>query len=167
MAVAAITAENPFMRTNAMANASNASGNASGEAATISSNDFLTLLVTEMKNQDPTAQTDPNEYVNQLVQVNSLEQLIEINQNLSSALVEPGAGGTGSTSGHAVTGSGLHGSAAALPAHPSAAIAAGPTSRVKQAASHRISIPATSGNLSVPPEMPAAHRIAQALSGRN
>ncbi len=39
-----------------------------------------------MKNQDPAANTDPNEYINQLVQVNSLEQLIDINQNLSTAL---------------------------------------------------------------------------------
>jgi flagellar basal-body rod modification protein FlgD len=55
----------------------------SSGSATISANDFLTLLVTEMKNQDPTANTDPNEYINQLVQVNSLEQLIDINQTLS------------------------------------------------------------------------------------
>lgn len=54
-----------------------------GGSATISANDFLTLLVTEMQNQDPTADTDPNEYINQLVQVNSLEQLIDINQTLS------------------------------------------------------------------------------------
>ena len=52
-------------------------------SATISANDFLQLLVSEMKNQDPTADTDPNEYINQLVQVNSLEQLISINQDLT------------------------------------------------------------------------------------
>ena len=55
-----------------------------GDSATISANDFLTLLVTEMQNQDPTADTDPNEYINQLVQVNSLEQLISINQTLTT-----------------------------------------------------------------------------------
>jgi len=38
-----------------------------------------------MKNQDPTATTDPNEYVNQLVQVNSLQQLISINETLQKA----------------------------------------------------------------------------------
>ena len=56
------------------------SSDTSSSSATISANDFLTLLVTEMKNQDPTADQDPNEYINQLVQVNSLEQLIDINQ---------------------------------------------------------------------------------------
>jgi hypothetical protein len=60
------------------------SGSAGSDSASISANDFLTLLVSEMKNQDPTANTDPNEYINQLVQVNSLEQLISINQTLST-----------------------------------------------------------------------------------
>jgi flagellar basal-body rod modification protein FlgD len=60
------------------------SGSAGSDSASISANDFLTLLVTEMKNQDPTANTDPNEYINQLVQVNSLEQLISINQTLTT-----------------------------------------------------------------------------------
>ena len=78
--------------------ADNSSGSSANDAATISSNDFLTLLVTEMQNQDPTATTDPNEYINQLVNVNSLEQLISINQTLSSAV---GASSTTSSSSDA------------------------------------------------------------------
>ena len=53
--------------------------------AVVTDNDFLTLLVTELKNQDPTANNDPNAYVNQLVQVNSLQQLIQINQNTGTS----------------------------------------------------------------------------------
>lgn len=68
---------------------SSGASNSNGDT-TISANDFLTLLVAEMKNQDPTADTDPNAYIDQLVQVNSLQQLIQINQDL---------GGSGSTSG--------------------------------------------------------------------
>jgi len=166
MAVAAITAANPFMHTKAMANASDASGNTGSQSSSISSSDFLTLLVTEMKNQDPTAQTDPNAYVNQLVQVNSLEQLIEINQNLSAARVNPGSGTTGPTSGHAVIASEVRGAATALPA-TTLAKPAGTASSEKEVASHQTVTSAVSGNLSVPHEMPAAHRIAQALSGRN
>ena len=56
----------------------------STDSSTISSTDFLTLLVTEMKNQDPTQPTDPTQYVQQLVGVNSLEQLIDINKAVSS-----------------------------------------------------------------------------------
>jgi len=61
--------------------ASSASSTSSQNSAVVTANDFLTLLVTELKNQDPTANNDPNAYVNQLVQVNSLQQLIQINQN--------------------------------------------------------------------------------------
>ena len=89
-------------KANPMDNTQNGSGSSAGEASTISANDFLTLLVTKMKNQDPTANTDPNEYINQLVQVNSLEQLIDINQNLSTAL-----GGSGTVSGGSITGHGM------------------------------------------------------------
>lgn len=59
-------------------------GNAA-TGATITSNDFLRLLVTEMKNQDPTQPTDPNAYIQQLVGVNSLQQLIAINKDLAVA----------------------------------------------------------------------------------
>jgi len=67
------------------ANAASQGSASNEESTTITANDFLTLLVTEMKNQDPTATTDPNEYVNQLVQVNSLQQLISINETLKDA----------------------------------------------------------------------------------
>ena len=45
----------------------------------------MTLLVTEMKNQDPTKPTDPNQYIQQLVGINSLQQLIAINGALSGS----------------------------------------------------------------------------------
>ncbi len=50
----------------------------------ITSDDFLTLLVSELKNQDPTQPTDPNQYITQLAQVNSLEQLISINKGIGT-----------------------------------------------------------------------------------
>ena len=65
--------------------------------ATITANDFLTLLVTEIQNQDPTTQTDPMQYITQLVGVNSLEQLVQINQTLTTAT------GTPTTTGGAVS----------------------------------------------------------------
>jgi flagellar basal-body rod modification protein FlgD len=87
-----------------------------------------------MKNQDPTANTDPNEYINQLVQVNSLEQLISINQTLTAdSSVTP--------SGHAVNAVGFD--------NPS---------------TNPATTPHESGNLSIPAGNPAAHRVAGALS---
>jgi flagellar basal-body rod modification protein FlgD len=135
----------------------------SSDSATISANDFLTLLVTEMQNQDPTAATDPNEYINQLVNVNSLEQLISINQNLSTALGSSTTNTTGASGANTagksasgavpqVAGTGSHGKVVA----GVQSAAAGATAGTKIA----------SGNLSVPEATPAAHRVAGALGGR-
>lgn len=143
-----------------------ASGSSAGEASTISANDFLTLLVTEMKNQDPTANTDPNAYINQLVQVNSLEQLININQNLSTALGDSGTATGGSVAGHGMSSAPpvKSGAVAAAPAN-TAPQTTGMTGAVSEAISHSKAVPVAAGNLSVPPTAPAAHRVAQALSG--
>jgi len=159
MAVAsAMAGVNSLVHANPMSSTSTAGGNAAGEGSTISANDFLTLLVTEMKNQDPTAQTDPNEYINQLVQVNSLEQLIQINQTLSGAA---GSGG-GSDAGTATNAAKVPGAFSArldgvMPTYSSG------TSNPARA----VAIQVTPGNLSVPAEIPAAHRVAQALSGHH
>ncbi len=148
------------------------SNDSSSDSSTISANDFLTLLVTEMQNQDPTADTDPNEYIDQLVQVNSLEQLISINQNVSTALGDSTSSSGSSTSSDASGATpGITGSNAAT-AHKggglgasqfgasSAATASTTTSRAF-ATKH---IP---GNLSVPEVNPAAQRVAHALDGRS
>jgi flagellar basal-body rod modification protein FlgD len=87
--------------------------------ATITANDFLTLLVTEIQNQDPTTQTDPMQYITQLVGVNSLEQLVQINQTLTSA--------TGSTT--------PTGSAASSPSPAAATSAAAKSAATPTAAS--------------------------------
>ena len=112
------------------------SGSSSSDSGdtTITANDFLTLLVAEMKNQDPTANTDPNEYINQLVQVNSLEQLISINQTLT----------TDSTANTATPGVKTEG------AQPASA------ESIKQ--------PLVDGNLTVPSDNPAAQRVAKSLT---
>lgn len=46
-------------------------------------NTFMTLLVAQLKNQDPLAPQDGAQFVAQLAQFNSLEQLININDRLS------------------------------------------------------------------------------------
>ena len=78
-----------MQRATAHAAPATASGTATAASSTASnstlgSSDFLTLLVSELKNQDPTQPTDPTSYITQLAQVNSLEQLIDINSQLTS-----------------------------------------------------------------------------------
>jgi flagellar basal-body rod modification protein FlgD len=142
----------------------------SGDSATISANDFLTLLVTEMQNQDPTANTDPNEYINQLVSVNSLEQLIDINQTLSGDVSGTGSdnGPSGQVAAHGAGGASEAGAApaaqsathGALSANREEAIPGGAGAAQSPAAQH------TPGNLSVPHVNPAGQRVAHALDGR-
>lgn len=55
-----------------------------------------------MKNQDPTQPTDPNAYISQMVDVNSLQQLIEINQGITS--LDAATGATTGSSPNAVSG---------------------------------------------------------------
>ena len=49
-------------------------------------NDFLTLLMAEMKNQDPTQPMDPSQMVSQLATVSEVGQSVQTNANLASLL---------------------------------------------------------------------------------
>jgi flagellar basal-body rod modification protein FlgD len=83
----------------AAGSAASSSSSSTSDSNDITSNDFLTLLVTEMQNQDPTQPTDPNAYIQQLVGVNSLQQLISINQELGTATGSTSSGTSGSVTG--------------------------------------------------------------------
>ena len=87
--------------TSAAAASAAASASATAASSTITANDFLTLLVAEMKNQDPTQPTDPTAYISQMVDVNSLQQLVGINAGITSLDTAAGASttGTGAVSG--------------------------------------------------------------------
>jgi len=147
--------------------ATNGTGSTSGSSAGITANDFLTLLVTEMKNQDPTANTDPNEYINQLVNVNSLQQLISINETLTGALgsstasayTQPAA--TANHSAH--IGNSATEAATTQNAKPSSGVTSASAS---DSTTKSIFGRLVNGNLSVPASQPAAERLAHALDGR-
>ena len=47
-------------------------------------NTFLKLLVAQVKNQDPLQPTDSIQFVTQLAQFSSLEQLVSINQGIKT-----------------------------------------------------------------------------------
>src|SRR5580698_3235821 len=47
-------------------------------------NQFLTLLTAQLKNQDPTTPTDPTQFVAQLAQFSTVEQLVQGNTKLTT-----------------------------------------------------------------------------------
>jgi len=52
----------------------------------VSQNTFLTLLITQLKNQDPMNPQDSSQFVAQLASFSSLEQMTAMNKNLTSVL---------------------------------------------------------------------------------
>lgn len=142
-----------------MASGTNSNSSSSDNAATITANDFLTLLVTEMKNQDPTASTDPNQYINQLINVNSLQQLISINQTVTS--MDSSSSSSASTSS---TGSG--GTAKSLAVEGADAETRSASSGSAASAIHAAAAKLAPGNLGIPAANAAAQSVAQSLSGR-
>ena len=73
------------------ASAATASSTASGTTSALGSlsgnlTNFLSLLMTQLKNQDPTAPMDTNAFTSQLVQYASVEQQINTNSNLTNLI---------------------------------------------------------------------------------
>lgn len=66
-----------------------AAGNSANSAlASLSGNftDFLNMLMTQLKNQDPTSPMDSNQFTSELVQFTSVEQQINTNNSLTSLI---------------------------------------------------------------------------------
>jgi flagellar basal-body rod modification protein FlgD len=84
---------------------STTSGSTSSGAAGLGTT-FLSLLAQELQNQDPTAPVDPTAMVGQMISLNQLEQLITINQTLTTPTTPPVTGGVqpagATTSGAAI-----------------------------------------------------------------
>lgn len=75
---------NPF-NLNGTAKNVNSDGTATTNDSLSNKNQFLTLLVEELKNQDPTAPTDEKQTLSQLAQFSSLEQMQNLNQTLTAS----------------------------------------------------------------------------------
>ena len=62
------------------------SGTPSVPSASVDYNQFLTLLIAEIKNQDPTQPMDPTQSVTQLATISGVQQAMQSNVTLSSLL---------------------------------------------------------------------------------
>lgn len=59
---------------------------AASASATLNYNDFLQLLIAQMKNQDPTAPMDATQQISQLASFSQVEQQIQTNSHLETVL---------------------------------------------------------------------------------
>lgn len=71
--------------------------------ATLDYDTFLTLLVQQMKNQDPTEPMDATEQIAQLATFSQVEQTIQTNKNLENLLQSSTLGQAGSMIGRTLT----------------------------------------------------------------
>jgi flagellar basal-body rod modification protein FlgD len=58
----------------------------SSSSQLVSEQAFLQLLITQLKNQDPTDPADPTQFVSQLASFSSLEQMTQLNTNMTQVL---------------------------------------------------------------------------------
>jgi len=96
MSVPAVNSSNNSVQTNSSQGAGNSSMDSSLQSI---ESTFLTLLVQELQNQDPTAPMDSTQMVGQMISLNQLDQLASINQVVTNALGSAPAVVGGSTSG--------------------------------------------------------------------
>ncbi|MEZ2222480.1 flagellar hook assembly protein FlgD [Rhizobium sp. RCC_161_2] len=79
MAVDAVTSSTSTSTSSSTAAAASAS-------ATLNYNDFLQLLIAQMKNQDPTSPMDATQQISQLASFSQVEQQIQTNSHLETVL---------------------------------------------------------------------------------
>ena len=60
---------------------------AAAKSNTLNYNDFLKLMIAQLKNQDPLNPTDSTQYMTQIAQFSSVEQAINTNSKLDQLLV--------------------------------------------------------------------------------
>ncbi|MBL6853390.1 MAG: hypothetical protein ISS15_10510 [Alphaproteobacteria bacterium] len=84
----------PVTSTTNAANTVAAAGNSAMQQLSGNFQTFLTLLTTQLRNQDPLSPMDSNQFTQQLVQYSQVEQQINTNDNLKT-LINQGAAQTG------------------------------------------------------------------------
>lgn len=94
MTVSGVSGVGPAVASPAMSDASK---------ATLDYNAFLTLMLEQMKNQDPTAPVDHAQNLAQLASFSNVEQSIKLNSKLDALLAQGQAAQAAGLIGHTIT----------------------------------------------------------------
>lgn len=73
------------------------------EKSTLGKDDFLRILVTQLQNQDPTQPLQDREFIAQMAQFSSLEQLTNLNKTMNTVAESQTLGGLSGMIGKQVT----------------------------------------------------------------
>jgi len=94
----------PAAGTGSTTGSSSSSSSSSANSPDATKEEFISLLVAQLQNQDPTNPTDGTQFLSELTDINSLEQLLGIRQDLdkmsgqaASASGSGGGSGTGAS----------------------------------------------------------------------
>ena len=100
-----VSATNGVSPTSSSSSSSSSTAAATSSAATLNYDDFLQLMVTELKNQDPTQPTDPTQYLSQLASFSQVEQQLNTNSRLTTMMTSQALEQADATIGRTVTSS--------------------------------------------------------------
>jgi flagellar basal-body rod modification protein FlgD len=98
-----MTSPIPLVSTNSSASGTGSTSSSPQPTAsnTLGPNSFITLLTAQLKAQDPLNPTDPDQLVNELTSINSLQQLVQIKADLDTLIgaLPSGQSSNGTTAG--------------------------------------------------------------------
>jgi flagellar basal-body rod modification protein FlgD len=100
MHISGISHSLPQVASSGSSSTSSTSSSTSSPSNQLNGNSFITLLTAQLQAQDPLNPMDPDQMMDELVSMNSLEQLIGIKQdldNLTGATSGSGTPATGSS----------------------------------------------------------------------
>jgi flagellar basal-body rod modification protein FlgD len=86
--------------TGSTGSAGSAGSTAAANGTTLGGTDFLTLMLAQLKNQDPTSPVDSNTFLSQLAQLTEVQGITSLNTTLSSSLASSQAMQASSLLGH-------------------------------------------------------------------
>jgi flagellar basal-body rod modification protein FlgD len=86
MNIQSVSNTSPFNETATASPAVSSTSSTGSPSSGVNQNQFLTLLVTQLKNQDPMSPTDSTQFMGELAQFTQLQEVMGIHQDVNTLL---------------------------------------------------------------------------------